>query len=40
MKIGVLVAFREDTDIPAKFKEVKTLGLDSCQVNIWNTDLT
>lgn len=39
MKIGVLVAFREDTDIPAKFKEVKTLGLDSCQVNIWNTAL-
>lgn len=39
MKIGVLVAFRKDVDLPAKMREVKELGLQTCQICIWDTSL-
>lgn len=38
-KIGVLINFNKTTDINKKFKEVKDLDLQTCQVNIWDTSL-
>ena len=38
-KIGVIVSFSKNTDILAKFKEIKELGLQTCQVNIWDMSL-
>ncbi len=38
-KIGVLINFNKTTDILAKFKQVKDLELQTCQVNIWDTSL-
>ncbi len=39
MKIGVLVNFKKGTDLVAKFKEVKSLELDTCQLCVWDTSL-
>ncbi|MBQ1183065.1 MAG: sugar phosphate isomerase/epimerase [Clostridia bacterium] len=39
LKIGVLVSFNKNTDILAKFKEIKERGLQTCQVNIWDMSL-
>lgn len=36
MKIGVLVAMRTGVDIFQKFRDVKALGLNCCQVNVWD----
>ncbi|MBO5913139.1 MAG: sugar phosphate isomerase/epimerase [Clostridia bacterium] len=38
-KVGVLINFNKTTDILAKFKQVKDLELQTCQVNIWDTSL-
>ncbi len=39
IKIGVIISFKEATDIRKKFEEVKELDLQTCQVNIWNRAL-
>lgn len=39
MKIGVLVNFSKGVNLPAKLREVKSLELQSCQINIWDTSL-
>ena len=36
-KIGVLIVFRDGTDIFSEMKKVKDMGCECCQVNIWNT---
>ena len=35
-KIGVLISYKADTDILAKFKEARDMGLGSCQLTMWN----
>ena len=35
--IGVLISFREGTDIEAEFQKAKDMGLDSCQLCTWDT---
>lgn len=32
MKVGVLIEFTSNTDIDAKFAELKEMGVDSCQL--------
>ena len=36
-KIGVLIVFRDGTDVFSEMKKVKDMGCECCQVNIWNT---
>ena len=36
MKIGVLIELFEDTDIDAKFAELRSMGMESCQLVCWN----
>ena len=36
MKIGVLIELFEDTDIDAKFAELRLMGMESCQLVCWN----
>ena len=36
MKIGVLINLHSSETIDEKFKKVKELGLNSCQLNCWN----
>ena len=38
-KIGVLINLRADTDLKAKFAEAKEMGIESCQLSMWNTAL-
>ena len=38
-KIGVLISYKADTDILAKFKEAKNMGLESCQLTMWNESM-
>lgn len=38
-KIGVLVAYGRDTDIAQKFAQCKAIGIDSCQLSIWDVDV-
>lgn len=38
-KIGVLITLNPETDLDKEFAKVKELGLDSCQVCIWDTSL-
>lgn len=36
MQIGVMIGFRDNTDIHRELEKVKELGLQSCQISIWN----
>ena len=36
MKVGVLIEFTSNTDIDAKFAELKEMGVDSCQLVCWD----
>lgn len=38
MKIGVLIELFKDTDIDAKFAELKGMGMDRCQLVCWDRD--
>ena len=38
-EIGVLIGFRKDTDVVAKFRQAQEMGLTSCQINVWDTNL-
>lgn len=39
MKIGVLIELFKDTDIDAKFAELRSMGMESCQLVCWDRDL-
>ena len=39
MKIGVLVQLSKETSIADELKKVHDLGLESCQINGWHTEL-
>lgn len=39
MKIGVLIELCKNTDIDEKFRELKEMGLDSCQLVCWDREL-
>lgn len=39
MKIGVLIELFEDTDIDAKFAELRLMGMESCQLVCWNRNI-
>lgn len=36
MKIGVLIELFKDTNIDAKFAELRAMGLDGCQLVCWD----
>ena len=38
-KIGVLMSYRSDVDLAAKFREAKEMGLSCCQLTIWDQSL-
>lgn len=37
--IGVIIAYRKDTDLIAKFRQAQEMELNSCQLNIWDETL-
>ena len=37
--IGILIGFKHDTDLEQEFRKAQELGLESCQVNIWDAAL-
>lgn len=39
MKIGVLIELFKETDIDEKFRELREMGLDSCQLVCWDREL-
>ncbi len=39
MELGVFIMLRENTDIDAKFCELKNMGFITCQLNSWNMEL-
>lgn len=38
-KIGVLVSYRKGVDIAQKFAQCKKIGIDSCQISIWDVSV-
>ena len=34
--IGVLITYRDDIDLAAEFRKAQDMGLESCQLCIWN----
>lgn len=38
-KIGVLIGYKYDTDLVAKFKEAQASGLSTCQLCMWRPDM-
>ena len=40
MKVGVLIEFTSNTDIDAKFAELKEMGVDSCQAGMLGSSNT
>ena len=39
MKVGVLIELFKDTVIDERFKELKDMGMDSCQLVCWDRDI-
>lgn len=39
MRIGVMVELFQDTDINEKFEELRSMGMESCQLVCWNQEL-
>lgn len=39
MKIGVLIHLLKDRDVRGSFKELRDMGLDSCQLVCWDRDI-
>ena len=39
MKLGVFIKMKEDMNIDTKFRELKEMGFDTCQLNSWNLSL-
>lgn len=39
MRVGVLIELFENTDVDAKFAELRSMGMESCQLVCWNRKL-
>ena len=39
MKIGVLIELFKDTDIDERFAELKSMGMESCQLVCWDREI-
>lgn len=39
MRVGVLIEIFRDTDIDAKFEELRSMGMESCQLVCWDKEL-
>lgn len=39
MRVGVLIELFNDTNVEAKFTELKTMGMESCQLVCWDRNL-
>ena len=39
MRIGVLIEIFRDTDIDAKFAELRSMGMESCQLVCWDKEI-
>ncbi len=39
MKVGVLIQLYKDTDIDEKFAELRSMGMESCQLVCWDREL-
>ncbi len=37
MQIGIMISYRAGDDILAKFEQARSLGLEGCQLSIWDT---
>lgn len=38
-KIGVLIPYRKNTDLKTEFKKAKEMGLESCQLCVWDMSI-
>ena len=38
-RIGVLINYKKDTDIKAKFLAAKEMGIESCQLSMWDSSM-
>ena len=38
-KIGVLINYRKDTDIKNEFLKAQSMGLECCQISMWDTSM-
>lgn len=38
-EIGVRISYNKDTDLCKRFEQAKEMGLDSCQLNVWDEEL-
>ena len=36
MRVGVLIEIFRDTDVDAKFAELRSMGMESCQLVCWD----
>ena len=39
MRIGVLIELFKDTDIDERFAELKSMGMESCQLVCWDREI-
>ena len=39
MQIGVMIAAKRGIDFMEEFRKVKDMGLQSCQINVWDMDM-
>ena len=39
MKVGVLIELFKDTDIDARFAELRSMGMESCQLVCWDREI-
>lgn len=37
--IGVRISYNKDTDLRKRFEQAKEMGLESCQLNVWDEEL-
>ena len=39
MKVGVLIELVKDTDIDERFAELRSMGMESCQLVCWDREI-
>ena len=39
MRVGVLIEIFRDTDVDAKFAELRSMGMESCQLVCWDKEI-
>lgn len=39
MRVGVLIEVFRDTDVDAKFAELRSMGMESCQLVCWDKEI-